>query len=61
MSMIIIIIYFRFSHSPGAEQPAQAVVGERVQQPDQQHTARRLHQHDQARQTYSHQEQDYKA
>ena len=57
----MILIYFRFPDALGVEQPAQAVVGERVQQPDQQHTARRLHKHDQARQTYSHQEQDYKA
>ena len=60
MSIIIIVIYFRFSHSPGPEQPAQAVVGERVQQLDKQHPARRLHQHDQARQAHPHQEQDHK-
>ena len=53
---IMILIYFRFSDTPGTEQPAQAVVGECVQQLDQQHPARRLHQHDSARQAHPHQE-----
>ena len=44
-------VFFRFPHSPGAEQSAQAPVGQHVQQSHFWNTTRSLHQHDQTRQT----------
>ena len=45
--LIVIMFFFRFPHSPGAEQSAQAPVGQHVQQSHFWNTTRSLHQHDQ--------------